>query len=251
MRSVWVSDVTVSVWVAAPVIDAGGEPVGNSAAADGDAPVRGSLGVDVDVRLVAQRLAAVPADLPPQVVTERLGDDHRAVHRQQGAALPGQLGGVALGGPQHVAGGDIAEHRAGSVRLDGGDRCRLVDLRPGALGRLREAGNQPGRLQPGAMRCVEGSACVRELDPAGDLVAVEIADVGLVQPPGPVGPERLLQALVLGRRERHAQAPALDQVCVDALGGAYRGDLVHGLLELPLHVQDAGPAVRAASVAVA
>ena len=48
------------------------------------------------------------------------------------------MGGVALGGPQHVAGGDIAEQRAGSVRFDRGNRCRFIDHRPRTLGRLRE-----------------------------------------------------------------------------------------------------------------
>src|SRR6202035_5358718 len=72
------------------------EAVRDTTPADRDAPVLGALQVDVSVRAVAERLAARPADLPPELLPEWLGDDHRAVHRHERSSQAPQIGGVAL-----------------------------------------------------------------------------------------------------------------------------------------------------------
>ena len=66
--------------------------VRDAAAADGDPAVRGALQVAVGVRAVEHRLARPPSRSRPTASRQRLGDDHRAVHRDQGrgAARPGR-----------------------------------------------------------------------------------------------------------------------------------------------------------------
>ncbi len=68
----------------ARAVGARAEAIGDAAPADRDAPVGGALQVDVDVRAVARasRCSAQPISCH-LARAQRLGDDHRAVHRHE------------------------------------------------------------------------------------------------------------------------------------------------------------------------
>ena len=117
------SGTTVDPAVSPVAVGARAVPVGDAPAADRDAPVVGPLHVDVDVRLVADHLAALPADLLPDsaasgsvmIIELFIGTSVRR--------WPARLGRVALGRAHHPA----RAHRPGAVSaargrisLDGG-----------------------------------------------------------------------------------------------------------------------------------
>ena len=101
------------------------------------------------------------------------------------------------------------------------------------------------------MRGVQGAHSARHADPRGELGRTQVPDVFLAQAPLPVGGQLRLQPLVLSGRGRHRQLAALDQIRVDVLRVADPGHLADRLLELPLQVEDPGPAGRVTCIAIA
>ncbi len=99
-------------------VDPGAETIGDAAAADGDAPLAGSLGVAVDVRGVPQKLAAVPADSRPDSLRQGFGDDDGAVERQQTPLQARKPGGEAFGRPHDKRGADHAPVRGDPAGID-------------------------------------------------------------------------------------------------------------------------------------
>ena len=115
------------------------EDVRIAAAAERDPPVGRPLEVRVEVAAVEHRLAAVPAELRPDVGGKRLGRDHRARHRRELAAQAGQVGGVRLRRADDPARGHLAARSADAARLELECRRPLVDRRRPPARRRRRA----------------------------------------------------------------------------------------------------------------
>ena len=214
-------------------VGARAEPVGDPAAADGDAPVGGPLGVAVGVGAVADQLGALPPDLVPDGGRQRLGDHHRAVHRQPVAAAVRQSGGVALQAAQD----DVGAHRA--VRgdrpagLDGRDLRPLVHGDAAPAHGVEEPADQRGRLHAGRVRAVHRGQRTLDPDPVVHLGAAEALLVPLAEPPGRALGEHRVQPRELWLGAGDVQDAVLDDVGVDALVPAHADHVVDRLLHRP------------------
>jgi hypothetical protein len=100
------------------------------------------------------------------LLVQRLGDDHRAVHRQQRAAQAGQAGRVALGGADDRACAHTAVRGDRDAGLERADRRPFVDRRAGAFGRLGQPADQPRRLHARTMRREQRAAQAGGIHPA-------------------------------------------------------------------------------------
>ena len=204
----------------AVVVHPGAEAVRDAAAAERDPAVRGALRVHVRVRLVAERLEAIPADRFPGLVAERAGDDHRAVHRQQRPVLARDVRGEPLGAAHDIRCAHVAGRGAGPPGRYRRHRGGLVEPDPGPGDRLGQPGDQVGGLHAGTVRRVEGA------DRPGHLQAVvQFRLFQVPNDPGIVAPRPFLlqpvaQPGLLGRRGGDGERAALHQARVDALGGA-------------------------------
>ena len=145
-----VLDLAVAVVARAPVVRA-------PPAADRDAAVGGALDVGVRQRRVGDRLGVRPADLVPDRLRERVGDDDRRAQRDDLPPEPGQAGRVALGGAHDPRRADVAVVGAGAAALDGRDGRALVDRRR-RVARPRRRGRAPARPAARAPRSGSNTA---------------------------------------------------------------------------------------------
>jgi len=84
------------------------ELVGRSPSPHGDAAVGCALAVDDEIAAIAERGPAAQRDVGLLGVRQWFSGHHHRVQRDEGAAVAGQVPGVALGGPHH----DVRPHRA-------------------------------------------------------------------------------------------------------------------------------------------
>ena len=157
---------------------------------------------------------------PPRRRGQRLGDDHRAVHRQPLPPQPRSRGGEALGGADDVTGADRAVRRAAPPRGDLRDGRPLVDRHPEAPYGPRQARDQLGRA--GSARSAGSrwrpTAPATRIRPA--LAAARAARRSCSVGPRAARGARRSRAR-LGGGAGHVEHAALDDVGVDAL---LRGD---------------------------
>ena len=167
----------------------------------------------------------------PDVVGDRIGGDHRAVHRQPAASQTGQRSGEPLGRPQHDRRGDGSVRRARPPGGDRGDGRLLVDVDPETRHGVGQPARQPGRLHARAVRIVVGGQHAVELDPFRRLRFRQPLDIDL--------PTELLVDLVrqprrLGGVAGDLKGAALDDARVDAFARRDVDHLVDGLVQCPL-----------------
>ena len=204
------------------------QEVRRAAAAEDQPVVGGALAVDDEVPVVAERLAAAQPDLVPHVGRQRLGGDDQRVHGRDRAALPGERGGVALGGPDHDlrADGAVRGHRP--ARLDRGDGGALVDPYAAPLDGVGQAAHQPGGVDRRAVRGVRRAQGAGGPQDVARLGRVEEPQVVLAAAPGPGVGDLGPGPAHLGGGADQADGAALGDVGVDALGGRDPHDLVDG-----------------------
>ena len=121
------------------------EVVGRAPAAEDQAVVVGALAVDDQVPVVGEGLAAGQPDLVPGGPGERLGGQHERVDRHHRAALAGEAGRVALGGPHHHLGAHGARGGDRATRARSGARGSARGPAPRAARRRRRAGAPAAR----------------------------------------------------------------------------------------------------------
>ena len=192
--------------------------VGRPAAAEHDPVVRGPLAVDEEVPEVGEGLPPGQPDLGPGRGGERLGGDHQRVDGDARPAVPGQLRGEPLGGPDHRPGAHHAVLGAHLARGDGRDPGPLVDRHAAAFGRPGQPAHQSRRMDGRAVGGVRRARDAVGAHDPGRLRGVEERQV--VRVPAPV--PRLLDlgpgARELGGAAGQPDRPALGDVRVDALG---------------------------------
>ncbi len=210
-------------------VDARPVAVRHAPPAEGDAVVGGALRVHVDVCEVAEGLAAVPADGLPERRRQRLGHDHRRVHRQPGAVLAAEVGREALGRPQHVRRPDRAPVGDRPARRDLAHLRLLVDRHAEPLDRLGESAHELARVNARAMRVPGGAERAGDADTGCRGRGIHHLHIGMR--PRLLGCRARPQARELRGRAGDAELAALDDVGVDALAGGDGDDLVDRLVE--------------------
>ena len=134
------------------LVDRRTETIRRSAPADRDAVVGRALRIEEEVVCVGDRLAAIPAELVPDSLRQRLGRDHQRVERQVGARLLLELHGEGLGCTHDVVGADGAVLRHHTAGLDEARSSLLVDDAALALHGIGETAHEAGRIDTRAVR---------------------------------------------------------------------------------------------------
>ena len=221
------------------------QPVGRTAAADRDPAVRGALRVEEQVPQVGDQHPALPADLGPDVVGQRLRRDHQRVEGQEPPALAGQQRRVRLGRAQDGARTDGALRAADAAGFQLEHLRVLVHDHAEALARRGQPADEAGGIDPRRVRGVAGGQAAGDVHAAVDLVGVQQRDVGGggAARVGVVDAREQAPALRLAGRDE--QRAGMVEAAVDALRGGDAADLLDRRVGLPLR-----PAHRVGAVAL-
>ena len=193
------------------------ETIRRSAPADRDAVVGRALRIEEEVVCVGDRLAAIPAELVPDSLRQRLGRDHQRVERQVGARLLLELHGEGLGCTHDVVSADGAVLCHYASGFDKARSSLLVDHAALALHSIGDAAHEAGRIDTRAVRCERREPCIGNRDTLGDLGWAQRANILFAPTPLAVIVDVGAYTLFLGRGSRDAQNAALDEATIDLL----------------------------------
>src|SRR5215218_550966 len=203
------------------------------------APVGRAREVVHGVAVGRHALAALPADLGPLRLRDRLGQDDEGVDGKHLAAQLTQPRQVGLAGEHDGAGVHLARVRHElrvAAPLVVGDGGLLEDLTAEALHGPGEPAGETRRLDGRAVRVVQPSPGAGDPDSLRGLFRVEQPQV-FFQPERPRGLVGILDGGYLGRTAGDPKLPATKILGVYALG---RGDPAY-LVDRPPHLQQEVP----------